>query len=150
MKIFNDRFKVHLDGYSERPNMLFDLKYFLDGDDGMLSMCNTIGCMSSGGVHFDANQWYKITVTGSPNAGDDGDKCQQEIVIEGPSVNKWFSSDKYITRIVNDCLVLADVPLKVYATRSLNGYYGNPLDGVIRNVSFKNININTTIDTICS
>ena len=141
-----------MDGYSERPNRLFDLKYFLDenGENGMLSMSNTLGGMSSGGVHFDTNEWYKITVTGSPNSGDDGDKCHQEIVLEGPSVDKWGQDDKYITRIDNDCLVLADVPLKVYATRSLNGYYGNPLDGVVRNVAFTNTNTDTTFNTICS
>ena len=149
-----------MDGSSDG---LFSMKYIQKGESGpYLSLSDTGGGMTTSSAVFEVNQWYKFTITGSPNAGEDGDKCQQEYVIEGPGLRAWFWSsspfvdksgyvdDKWTTHpMVNDCLVLDDRHLKVYAARKYSSI-GGPLDGVVRNVAFTNTKTQSTINTICT
>ena len=95
----------------------------------------------------------KFTITGSPN----GDKCNQDYLIEGPGLRAWFTDEGYVdgkwtTRpVTNDCLSLDGNPLRVYTTRDLTHYHeGTPIDGVVKNVSFTNTATETTIINQCS
>ena len=92
-------------------------------------------------------------MTGSPN----GDKCNQDYVIEGPGLRAYFSGEGYVDgkwtthTMTNDCLALDGNSLKVYTTIDLTHYWeGTPIDGVIKNVAFTNTVTDTTIQSPCT
>ena len=104
-------------------------------------------------ICFSSSNFEKFTITGSPN----GDKCNQNYVIEGPGLRGWFQGEGYVddkwttNTATNDCLSLNGYPLKVYASRDLTYYHGDkPIDGLIRNVAFTNTASDTTIQSPCT
>ena len=87
-----------------------------------------------------------------------GEKCQQDLLIEGPGLDDYipgerYTDDKWATSVINDCLDLdKDYPLRVYTTPALTGIHRKkiPIDGVVRNVVFTETGSDTTIVSPCS
>jgi len=85
-----------------------------------------------------------------------GEKCKQDLLIEGPGLNGYISgegytSDKWARSVTNDCLDLDnDYPLRVYTTQNLIGSKKFPIDGVVRNVVFTETTTDATIVSPCS
>ena len=138
------------------PNKLFRLGYF---QQDIISMWTTKTTMSSGmtysgGSAFAENEWYKITISGSPEE----ERCQQTLVIEGPGLRSYFWGEGYVDgkwssgSITTDCpyLVPEDNPLKAYASRDVTNSEESPMDGVVRNLVFTNLDDDTTIVSPCS
>lgn len=75
-------------------------------------------------------------------------RCETVISINGPGL-------AYTKSYTNDCFVLEEeLPLLVYATPSqwMDGNYYTrrlPMDGVIRNLVFTNLETDTTIESAC-
>ena len=133
-----------MDGFSGFPNRLFEVNYVQSENyPNMMSIWYMKSTMSQGGFIYQENEWYKFTMTGSR----DGDKCKQNLVIEGPGIS---SSGKWQDSATNPCLVLQEeYPLKAYTTKDLTYYReGTPIDGVVRNLAF--MNSDTTIVSPCS
>ena len=88
----------------------------------------------------------------------DGEKCKQDLLIEGPGLNGYiwgegYTPDKWANSVTNDCLDLdTDYPLRVYTTPDLTGFHSKkiPIDGVVRNVVFTETGSDTTIVSPCS
>ena len=89
--------------------------------------------------------FQKFTITGSPDENTPY-LCSQAVLIEGPGLKE----DGWSISLSNYCLALGEKPLKVYATRNLNGTRKKPIDGVIRNIAFTNIATDTTVNTFCT
>ena len=84
----------------------------------------------------------------------DGDKCKQNLVIEGPGISSWFAGEGYVDgkwqhSATNPCLQLQEeYPLKAFTSKDLTYYReGTPMDGVVRNLAF--MNSDTTINNFC-
>ena len=88
----------------------------------------------------------------------DGEKCKQDLLIQGPGLNGYiwgegYTDDKWANSVTNDCLDLdKDYPLRVYTTPDLTGFHSKkfPIDGVVRNVVFTETATDTTIVSPCS
>ena len=76
-------------------------------------------------------------------------RCEIVFSIDGPGLT-------YTRVMPGDCFVLKEkLPLLVYATPALwmdgNYYPGKtPIDGVVRNLAFRNLDTHTTIQSACS
>ena len=84
----------------------------------------------------------------------DGDRCYQNLVIEGPGISSWFAGEgmvdgKWQADATNPCLQLQEeYPLKVFTSKDLTYYReGTPMDGVVKNLAF--MNSETTINNFC-
>ena len=138
------------------PNKLFRLGYF---QQDIISMWTTKATMSSGmtfsgGSSLAEDQWYKVTISGSP----EDERCQQTLVIEGPGLRSYFLGEGYVDgkwsagSTTTDCpyFVPQDNPLKAYASRDVTYSEESPMDGVVRNLVFTNIDDGTSIVSPCS
>ena len=146
------RIKVVKDNFNGFPYELTSLGYYpSEKYPNVLAWMVTKGSIHKPRFQFQVSQWYTFTLTGN----QDGDKCQQTILIEGPGLNGWipdegYVENKYRNTNTNDCLVLDDFPLRVYTTRDLTYTRYIPLDAVVKNFVFKNIATNTTLTNFCA
>ena len=116
----------------------------------------TKGSQHSPNFDFEVGQWYKITITGKPSdATESAKRCEQTILIEGPGLNGYipgegYVKDKWRSTNTNDCLDLENYSLKVYVTRDLTYANQTPIDGIVRNVAFTNMDDGTTMQSPCT
>jgi hypothetical protein len=144
---FNRWFLMILSAYmdgAKHPNKLLKVNYFQSEDNpNTINLWWMKSVMSFDDFIFQVDEWYKFTMTGSP----DGDSCRQKMLIEGAGLvdGKWTES------AVNPCLDLnEETPLKVFTSEDM-AYHreGTPIDGVVKNFSFTNIASDTTMTNHC-
>ena len=133
-------------------NQLFRLEYFKKSaiyySGPKFSMATSV--TNREGSPLVVGQWYKITVSGSP----DGDQCQQELIIEGPGLRGYFPYQGYVDgkwrfpKYETACPkpVPETSAMKAYAT----SYKYTPMDGVLRNLIFTNKDDDTITVSPCS